>query len=226
MEAELEAELEARKKQYEYYRTELLTFPEGGVQWSPMGEISDFINAKPHEKLVDPEGDIALMTSRFISTQGKSTRYVQAKDVLSPAYKDDVALVMSDLPNGRALGRAFYVDADNKYAANQRVCLLRVRDKDKYNSKFLYYIVNRNKQLLRYDSGVDQTHLKKDWIINIKVPVPSLSEQNKIVSILDKFETLVNDISVGLPAELAARRSQYEYYRNKLLTFKEYVPAK
>ena len=64
---------------------------------------------------------------------------------------------------------------------------------------------------------------KREDIEKIIIPVPSLLEQEKIVSILDKFDALVNDISIGLPAELNARKQQYEYYRNKLLTFKEYV---
>ena len=55
------------------------------------------------------------------------------------------------------------------------------------------------------------------------IPIPSLAEQERIVGILDKFDTLVNDISVGLPAEIEGRRKQYEYYRNKLLTFKEAI---
>jgi type I restriction enzyme S subunit len=66
-----------------------------------------------------------------------------------------------------------------------------------------------------------QGYLKANQVLEIKIPIPPLAEQERIVAILDKFDALVNDISVGLPAELAARRQQYEYYRSKLLTFKE-----
>ncbi|MGH8963090.1 MAG: restriction endonuclease subunit S [Jatrophihabitantaceae bacterium] len=224
LEAELEAELEARQLQYSFYRNHLLTFPTtDGVPWVTLEDVASFTNAKPHERLVDPNGDVALMTSRFISTQGRSARYVHAADVLTPAHKDDVALVMSDLPNGRALARAFFVDSDGKYAANQRVCLLTVGDKAQLLPRFLYYIVDRNKQLLAYDSGVDQTHLKKGYILAVQIPVPPIAEQERIVDILDRFDALVNDLSIGLPAELKARRQQYEYYRDKLLSFDEAV---
>jgi type I restriction enzyme S subunit len=87
--------------------------------------------------------------------------------------------------------------------------------------RYLHYVVNRNPQLLRFDSGVDQTHLKKGDILGIQVPLPAIIEQARIVTILESFDALVNDLSIGLPAELAARRTQYEYYRDKLLTFKE-----
>ena len=96
-----------------------------------------------------------------------------------------------------------------------------VRYNNKINSKFLFYILSRNKQLLRYDNGTDQTNLRKEEILKIKIPIPPLSKQKEIVAILDKFDALVNDISKGLPAEIKARRQQYEYYREKLLTFKE-----
>ena len=128
---------------------------------------------------------------------------------------------MSDLPNGKALAKTFFVDQDNRYAANQRVCLLRVKDDSLYSPRFLHYIVNRNKQLLAYDSGVDQTHLKKDWIVDIRIPVPPLEEQARIVAILDQLDALVNDLSSALPAEIQARRQQYEHYRDRLLTFRE-----
>jgi type I restriction enzyme S subunit len=223
LEAELSAELEARRAQYEFYRKQLMDL-EDNTNTVELSELIEFINAKPHEKLVDPNGDIALMTSKFVATQGKSARHVMSENVLTPAIADDVAMVMSDLPNGRALARAFYVEADNKYAANQRVCLLRTKNKDRVLPKFLYYSVDRNKQLLKYDSGFDQTHLKKDWILNVKVCVPPLGEQKRIVGILDSFEELVNGISHGIPAEQSMRRRQYEYYRNKLLTFQE-LPA-
>jgi type I restriction enzyme S subunit len=171
--------------------------------------------------VVDPDGDIALLTSRFISTQGRMARFVNRADVRTPALKDQTALVMSDLPNGRALARAFYIDQDDKYAANQRVCLIDPIDITKLIPRFLYYILDRNPQLLKYDSGVDQTHLSKDQILGVQIPIPPVDEQKRIVEILDKFELLVNDLSVGLPAELTARRKQYEYYRDKLLTFQE-----
>ena len=70
-------------------------------------------------------------------------------------------------------------------------------------------------------SGIKHPNMKQ--VLEIKIPIPPLSEQKRIVKILDKFDALVSDISIGLPAELAARRKQYEYYRHKLLTFNEYA---
>lgn len=221
LEAELKAELEARRNQYTHYRRELLTYDTGrsDVEFLKLAEVANFTNAKAHERVVDPEGDIALLTARFISTQGRQARYVKRSDVQTPAIRNQTALVMSDLPNGRALARAFFIDEDEKYAANQRVCLLDSKDETKVFPRFLYYIVDRNQQLLRYDSGFDQTHLSKDQILGIRIPVPAMSEQLRVVAILDKFDALVNDISVGLPAELKDRRQQYEYYRDRLLSF-------
>lgn len=131
-----------------------------------------------------------------------------------------ILMVMSDLPNGKALAKCFIVDEDNKYTLNQRIGAFTIKNTNIITTYFLFYILNRNKQLLTYDNGVDQTNLRKDNILNISIPIPSLSEQQRIVSILDKFESLVNDLSEGLPAEIAAVQEQYEYYRNKLLTFK------
>ena len=223
LEASLEAELEARRAQYEHYRLALVSFPRT-TRRVFLEEIVFFINAKAHERFVDPAGDVALLTARFVSTQGRSARFVNSKDVLTPALRHDVALVMSDLPNGRALARAFFVPEVGKYAANQRVCLLRVKDERVVLPRFLYYLIDRNRQLLAYDSGVDQTHLKKSYILEVQLALPELAEQIRITSILDAFDALVNDLSVGLPAELAARRKQYEYYRDRLLTFDE-LPA-
>lgn len=219
LEAELEAELEARRKQYHFYRNYI---SQGITHYKPrnLHEIADFFNAKAHEQLVDPNGDIALMTARFIS-RGEANRFVKSQDVLTPAFTGDVALVMSDLPNGKALAKTFYVDRDNAYAANQRVCLLRTKDPENLNPKFLAYVLNRNKQLLKYDTGVDQTHLKKNYILDLQIPLPPIGEQKRIVDILDQFDELVDGVNNGLPAELSARRKQYEYYRDKLLTFKE-----
>ena len=73
----------------------------------------------------------------------------------------------------------------------------------------------------RFDNGVDQTNLKKDDILNILIPIISIAEQQRIVDILGGFDTLTTDITAGLQAEIEARRKQYEYYRDQLLTFKQ-----
>jgi type I restriction enzyme S subunit len=220
VEAELEAELDSRQRQLAYYRELLLDFSNREVRWVPLRELVTFISGKPHERFVDPEGAVALMTSRFISTQGRSARYVRPMDVLSAATRDDIALVMSDLPNGRALARAFYVDASGRYAANQRVCLLRTTDPGLL-PRFLYYAVDRNAQLLAFDNRLDQTHLSKSQILDIRMPVPEIADQRRIVSTLDEFSALVSGLAIGLPAEVAARRKQYQFYRDRLLTFEE-----
>ena len=217
--AELVAELVARKKQYNHYRDQLLNFDEGEVEWKCLSEIAYFHNAKPHEKLVSPDGDIALITAGFISTDGRSARYLKKDAVLTPALQGDVAMVMSDLPNGRALAKTFFVEESGRYAVNQRVCLLRVKEPTLFAPRFLHYVMNRNRQLLAYDSGVDQTHLKKDWILSVRVPAPPLVEQNRIVAALDKFDAFTSSLTDGLPREIELRQKQYEHYRDLLLTF-------
>lgn len=92
------------------------------------------------------------------------------------------------------------------------------------NTKYITYLLkttdfSRYKE--RYAHGAKVTRLSRDKLLEYKIPIPPLQEQERIVSILDKFEALVNDISIGLPAEIEAREKQYEYYREKLLTFKE-----
>ena len=130
-------------------------------------------------------------------------------------------MVMSDLPNGRALAKCYLVSEDNRFTLNQRIGCFHVKNEDTILTMFLFYVLNRNKQLLKYDNGVDQTNLKKNDILNIVIPVPPIEEQERIVNILDRFDKLCSDISEGLPAEIEARRKQYEYYRDKLLSFEE-----
>lgn len=89
-------------------------------------------------------------------------------------------------------------------------------------SKYIFYILkNRQAELHNLKRGSGVPHVYSRDVARWKIPVPPLEKQKQIVSILDKFDALVNDISTGLPAEIEARRKQYEYYRNKLLTFKE-----
>lgn len=192
-----------------------------GVKFYKLDEIVDFLNGKGHEKNIVENGRYIVVNSKFISTDGDTKKF--SNEQTCPVYKDDILMVMSDLPNGRALAKCFYVEDDDKYTLNQRICALRVKDKDLINTRFLYYYSNRNSQLLRYDNGVDQTNLKKDDILNIRVAVPPLEVQCEIVHILDDFTLL----SAELSAELKARQNQYNYYRDKeMLNAKNVVKYK
>lgn len=186
-----------------------------GVQFMKLREIVEFKNGKGHEKTIEENGKYIVVNSKFISTNGKVIK--KSNEQLTPVYIDDILIVMSDLPNGKALAKTFIVEEDGKYTLNQRIGCLTLKRKDLFLPKFLYYTISRNKQLLRYDNGTDQTNLRKDDILNIEVAVPPLEVQCEIVHILDDFTLL----SAELSAELKERERQYEYYRNKLLTFSE-----
>jgi type I restriction enzyme S subunit len=223
LQTRLEAESEARELQRFQCRSILLKRAEEvrSEDSVALSELVEFTNGKAHERLVVPDGSIALLTARFISTSGKSARWVNPEDALTPARSGDIAMVMSDLPNGRALARCFYVEEDGRYTANQRVCLLRVRDEKPMSPRWLYHFLDRNPQLLTYNNGQDQTHLKKGQILDIRVPLVALVAQKQAAATLDRLDANVRDLVSNLQAEQEARRKQYEYYRDRLLTFKE-----
>ena len=221
--AELTAELTTRKKQYEYYTNYLLSFDDN-ITRVKLRDIVFFKNGKGHEKNIVDNGKYIVVNSKFISTNGVTKKF--SDNQACPLYKDDILMVMSDLPNGKALAKCFLVEEDNLYTLNQRIGSFHVKDFKKTNTKFLYYVLNRNYQLLKYDNGVDQTNLRKDDILDIDIPIPSVEKQELIVSMLDRFDKLCKDMSEGLPAEITARQKQYEYYRDKLLTFKELTEEK
>ena len=185
-----------------------------GVKKYKLFELVNFENGKGHEKVVEENGKYILITSKAISTDMVQVR--KTNSILSPLYINDIAMVMSDLPNGKALAKCFLINENDRYTLNQRVCKL-ITKVDNLLPKYLYYYVNRNKQLLRYDNGVDQTNLRKDDILNIDIAVPPLEVQNEIVSILDDFTELLTELST----ELKLRQKQYEYYRDKLLNFEK-----
>lgn len=103
---------------------------------------------------------------------------------------------------------------------NQACCNLEI-DPSLANFKYVFHWISNEYRRLRALGEGSQANLNAKKIKNFPIPVPPLAEQERIVEILDSFDALVNDLSIGLPAELAARRKQYEYYRDKLLTFEE-----
>lgn len=218
LEQSLVSELELRKKQFQFYRDDLLIFKDS-TECVPLREVAEYVNGKAHERLVSEAGTIPLVTARFISRDGEADRYVNASDIRTSAQVGDIALVLSDLPKGRALAKAFFVDRDDSYAINQRVARIRVTDRGRIDPRFLFYVLDRNRGLLKYDSGFDQTHLSKGQVTSLRIPVPPLDLQRDIVGKLDKLSALVGSSESGLVEEIALRRTQYEFYRDELLSF-------
>ncbi|WP_204628110.1 restriction endonuclease subunit S [Haemophilus haemolyticus] len=220
--SELTSELILRRKQYEYYR-ETLLLPDNLEQLNTEGvkkklsDVAYFQNGKGHEKNIDENGSFIVINSKFISTNGTVKKYCNEQIV--PLFKDDILIVMSDLPNGKALAKTFFVKKDNKYTLNQRIGRITVKEDSELLPSFVNHFLNRNKQLTKYDNGTDQTNLRKDQILDVVIPIPPLKEQQRIVSILDKFKTLTNSITEGLPLAIEQSQKRYEYYQELLLNF-------
>lgn len=219
---ELTCELILRQKQYEYYREKLLSFDSleqlnSGGGKKKLIDVAYFQNGKGHEQNIDENGSFIVINSKFISTNGAVKKYCNVQFV--PLFKEDILIVMSDLPNGKALAKTFFVKEDNKYTLNQRIGRITVKEGTELLPSFVNHFLNRNKQLTKYDNGTDQTNLRKDQILDVVIPIPPLKEQQRIVSILDKFETLTNSITEGLPLAIEQSQKRYEYYRELLLNF-------
>ena len=204
LEAELEAELAARRAQYEYYRNSLFENLSGGGS-EILGNLVKIKNGKSYKGF--NSGDIPVYGSGGIMT------YVDRS-----AYSGPSVLI----PRKGSLGNIFYVDTP---FWNVDTIFYTEINREQVTPKYLYHALQvQNLSGLNTAGGVPsltQTVLKR-----VRIPLPSLAEQERIVKILDKFDALVNDISSGLPAEIEARRKQYEYYRDRLLTFpRKFEPA-
>lgn len=135
-------------------------FPEfrdsGDWENTTIEKIADYENGKAHENNIIDNGKYIVVNSKFISTEGEIIKYTNEANLL--AYKGDILMVLSDVPNGRALSKCYLVEKDNVYTVNQRVCRI---IPEKVNSTLLFYTINRNKYFLSFDDGVKQTNLKK-----------------------------------------------------------------
>ena len=202
--AELEAELEARKQQYEYYRDKLLIFNEIGggnrqVAWKKISEICVKVYS----------GRNKSKTEQGLYPVYGSTGIIGMCE--SPVYNKRQILV------ARVGANAGFVHlADGSYDVSDNTIIIDLSKE--VNQKFVFYML-RNANLNTFAKGGGQPLLTATQIKDFVIPVPSMPEQQRIVSILDRFEALTTDLQSGLPAEIEARRQQYEYYRNKLFTF-------
>lgn len=209
LEAELEAELEARRLQYAHYRNSFLTFPEGGVRWIPMGEVLDMRAGRSIRA-----GDISAVENQrhsVVCYGGNGIRGYVADSSHEGAF---VLIGRQGALCGnvkRAHGRL--------YATEHAVV---VRPDSTMNVDFVFHMLDFM-NLNQYATKSAQPGLAVGALEKIPIPVPPLDEQKRIAAILDSIDALINDLSIGLPAELAARRKQYAFYRDRLLTFEEAV---
>lgn len=201
---ELTAELTARKKQYEYYRKELLTF-------------ADDVKKVPLIDVVKIKRGVRVVKSQ-LAVEGE---YPVFQNSMTPLGYMDKANCTGDtafIITAGAAGEIGYTDNDF-WAADD---CFSFECPQYLKSKYLYYILLCQKNTIY--SKVRKAsipRLPRSAIEKLIIPVPNVDIQEKIVDVLDRFDTLCNDISKGLPAEIEARQKQYEYYRDKLLTFKE-----
>ena len=227
LEANLQTELEARRQQYKYYRDSLLTLQnlasrlgEENVKLTPLGEIGAVKMCKRILKNQTAKaGDIPFYK---IGTFGKepnayidSNIYEKLKKKYPFPRKGNILISASG-----TIGNTVIYNGEPAYFQDSNIVWLE-HDESIVLDKYLYYVYQMNPWVV--PEGGTIKRLYNDIILKTKIPVPPLSEQERIVAILDKFDALVNDLSSGLPAEITARRKQYEYYRDRLLTF---TPAK
>lgn len=208
LEAELEAELDCRKRQYEYYRDKLLSFDNVGgqeVEWKTLGELAEIGTGSSNTK----DG----------LSEGLYPFYTRGQEVLRKnEYEfDDEAIITAG--DGVGVGKVIHY-VKGKYALHQRA--YRFKPGDLLNARFLYFYMTSTfyKYVCGNSVSSSVSSLRKPRLLKYPIPLLPMQEQIRIVSILDRFESLTTSLQSGLPAEITARRQQYEHYRDKLLTFK------
>lgn len=238
--AELQAELQARKEQYEYYRNLLLTnnfaygsaddkqkitgIARGEWKWMTLGEVGTFTRGNGLQKKDFTESGVPCIHYGQIYTYyGTSTE--KTKSFCSP----DLARKLRKAKYGDLVIATTSENVDDVcksvvYLGKEEACV----SSDAFiyshnqNPKYIGYFFQTyffQKQKLPYITGTKVMRISDKALSKIQIPIPPLAEQQRIVSILDKFEALVSDLTQGLPAEIAASQERYEYYRDKLLRF-------
>ena len=187
-----------------YKQTEVGVIPEDWeVKMLP--DVINFIHGKAHERNIDEFGKYVVVNSKFISSEGAVVKH--SNENFCPAKVGDVLTVLSDLPNGKALAKCYYVNEDDKYAVNQRICIWRSK---KPSAEFLFFILNRNKYFLKFDDGVTQTHILNHHIKKCPISLPpTIDEQNAIASTLFSIISEINS--------LVSKRDKYKQIKQGMM---------
>ena len=229
--AELQAELQARKEQYEYYRDKLLSFNNinrggchAGITWMKMSEIGAFIRGKRFVRtdIVSDGvpcihyGDMYTYYGLY-ATQTKGRLRNELASKMRYAQKNDVVIVAAG-ENKEDIGIGLAWLGEESAAVHDACFIFRSNLYPQYVSHYLrsnYY----HRQIVKYVSEGKICSISAKGLGNAMIPIPAYEEQVRIATLLNNFDALVSDLSQGLPAEIAAVQEQYEYYRNKLLSF-------
>lgn len=222
---ELTAELTARKKQYEYYRDKLLAynydvelFTISDIAETSIGLATSVSQHKRENGVIllhnsdIQQNKIVLKTVEYISKEfaQKNKKKVLRKGDIITVHTGDV-------------GTSAVIDDEYDGAIGFTTITTRIKDTARVNPYFLCHYLNSHKckQDIASMTISDRSNLNQKSFNTIQIPVPPLEIQNRIVNVLDNFDAICSDLKIGLPAEIAARQKQYEFYRDKLLTFKE-----
>ncbi|HDI5842079.1 TPA: restriction endonuclease subunit S [Escherichia coli] len=231
--AELTAELTMRKKQYNYYRDQLLSFKDGEVEWKSLGEIATKIysGGTPDTKRIDywENGTIPWMSSGEVNLKNieRTEKYITEAGLNNSSAKlvPKNSVVIALAGQGKTRGKVARIRI--ALTTNQSLAALTF-DEKKFSSDYVFHFLETQYESLRQISSGNSGRggLNLQMISAYKIPIPcpdnpekSLAIQSEIVRILDKFDTLTNSITEGLPREIELRQKQYEYYRDLLFSF-------
>ena len=214
--AELSAELKARRKQYEYYKDKLFSpfIKNENIQWTTLGRYckrlkGTAITAGKMKEIADDNGNIKIFAG------GKTMINTDESNIPDK----DIIKVPNIIVQSRGIIDFIYYDKPCSFKRE----MWSYTTENVITLKFIYYYLKNNIEFFRQRGKQmgSMPQISLDVTEKYKIPILPIEEQEMIVKILDKFEKLCNDILEGLPAEIEARQKQYEYYRDKLLTFKE-----
>lgn len=224
LEVELEAELEARKSQYEFWRGKIL---KGGKKtYVNLGSLCKIITKGTTPKKYSDSGINFIKTESFVGDYVDKNKLSFVDEETHNGFLKRSILEANDILftiAGATIGKMTVV-TEELLPANTNQALAIIRLNDGVNLNYIKHILKSDymKEYIKLCvKGSAQPNLNLQQLNNFEFPFPSIEEQKRVVNILDKFDALVNDITVGIPAEIELRRQQYEYYRNRLLSFEE-----
>ena len=150
-------------------------------------DVAEYRNGKAHENEIDDDGEYIVVNSKFVSTNGEIKKFSNAQN--EPLYENEIAFVLSDVPNGRAIARTFLIDKSGKYTLNQRIAgITPHEDTDPY---YLHIKMNRNAYFLKFDDGNKQTNLSIKDVLNYEDMYPNYKEQQKIGNYFRSLDHLI-----------------------------------